>query len=78
MVKCVQYIGCLNGAIATQVPGGSEAVQLRVAEQYIGEFGKLAQTGNSLIIPSNLSYISSMIAGAMTVIKHQSNLDEDK
>ena len=70
--------GINSVAAAVRVPGGSEAVQLRVAEQYIGEFGNLAQSGNSLIIPSNLSDISSMIAGAMTVIKQQSNLDEEK
>lgn len=50
--------------------GGMNAVNLRVAEQYIGEFGNLAKTGNSIIIPSNLSDISGMIASAMTVIKN--------
>ncbi len=50
-------------------PGGLEAVQLRVAEQYIGEFGKLAKTGNTLIIPANAADISSMLATAMSVIR---------
>lgn len=50
-------------------PGGLEAVQLRVAEQYIGEFGKLARTTNSLIIPANAGDISSMLATAMTIIR---------
>jgi len=44
-----------------------------VAEQYIGEFGKLAKTNNSLIIPTNLADMAGMIASAMTVIKDQSN-----
>ena len=64
-------------AAAVRKPGGSEAVQLRVAEQYIGEFGNLAKSGNSLIVPSNLSDVSSMIASAMSVIKQQSNQDEE-
>lgn len=50
-------------------PGGLEAVQLRVAEQYIGEFGKLAKSGTSLIIPANAADISSMLATAMSVIR---------
>jgi regulator of protease activity HflC (stomatin/prohibitin superfamily) len=49
--------------------GGMEAVQLRVAEQYITQFGNLAKTANTLVIPSNLSDVSSMIAAAMTVIQ---------
>jgi regulator of protease activity HflC (stomatin/prohibitin superfamily) len=51
--------------------GGVNAVNLRVAEQYIMEFGKLAKTNNSIIIPSNVSDIAGMIASAMTVIKNQ-------
>jgi regulator of protease activity HflC (stomatin/prohibitin superfamily) len=50
-------------------PGGHQAVQLRVAEQYIGEFGKLAKAGNTLIIPANLSDMGSLVASAMTVIR---------
>ncbi len=56
-------------ALAINEKGGMNAVNLRVAEQYLGEFGKLAKTNNTLIIPSNLSDISGMIATAMEVIK---------
>jgi len=56
-------------AESIQAPGGYQAVQLRVAEQYIHEFGNLAKTGNTLIVPTTLSDVSSMIATAMTVIK---------
>lgn len=59
-------------AEAINSEGGLNAVNLRVAEQYIGEFGKLAKTNNTLIIPSDLSDIAGMIATAMTVIKDQS------
>lgn len=61
--------GIRKVAEAIQVPGGFQAVQLRVAEQYVGEFGKLAKTGNSIIVPANVTDISSMIASALTVIK---------
>ena len=61
-------VRAIGGAI--QSDGGDEAVQLRVAEQYIETFGNLAKSGNSLIIPSNLSDVSSIIASAMSVIKH--------
>jgi regulator of protease activity HflC (stomatin/prohibitin superfamily) len=59
------------GAVARAInePGGFEAVQLRVAEQYITQFGNLARSGNSLVIPSNLSDVGSMIALAMNVIQ---------
>jgi regulator of protease activity HflC (stomatin/prohibitin superfamily) len=58
-------------ALAINEKGGINAVNLRIAEQYLNEFGKLAKTNNSLIIPSNLSDISGMIAAASTVIKDQ-------
>src|SRR5205085_4570411 len=47
--------GISRVAAAIQAPGGFQAVQLRVAEQYITQFGNLAKTGNTLIIPTNLS-----------------------
>jgi len=49
--------------------GGFEAVQLRVAEQYINEFGKLAKSGNTLVVPSNLSDVGAMIGLAMSAIR---------
>src|SRR5215469_11439086 len=48
--------------------GGFEAVQLRVAEQYINEFGKLAKSANTLVVPSNLSDVGAMIGMAMSAI----------
>src|SRR5262245_23762016 len=56
-------------ARSIQADGGFEAVQLRVAEQYLTQFGQLAKTGNSLIIPSNLADVGSVIATAMNVIQ---------
>jgi regulator of protease activity HflC (stomatin/prohibitin superfamily) len=65
-------------ATAINEKGGLNAVNLRVAEQYITEFGKLAKTNNSIIIPSNLSDLTGMIATAMTVIKDQSISTEEE
>jgi len=58
-------------ATAINEKGGINAVNLRVAEQYIGEFGNLAKTNNSLIIPTNMSDMAGMIATAMKIIKDQ-------
>jgi regulator of protease activity HflC (stomatin/prohibitin superfamily) len=61
--------GIRRVADAIQMPGGFEAVQLRVAEQYIQEFGKLAKTGTTMILPASLTDVGSMIATAMTVVR---------
>ena len=61
--------GLRRVAEALKVQGGAEAMQLRVAEQYIEQFGKLARAGNSMIVPANLSDISSMLALATNAIK---------
>ncbi|HEY5739829.1 MAG TPA: stomatin-like protein [Gammaproteobacteria bacterium] len=51
--------------------GGDQAMQLRVAEAYIEQFGKLAKEGNTLVVPSNLSDLASMIALATTVVRKE-------
>jgi regulator of protease activity HflC (stomatin/prohibitin superfamily) len=56
-------------AQSIQAEGGTDAVNLRIAEQYIGEFGKLAKTNNTMIIPANLSDVAGLIATAKEVIK---------
>ena len=61
--------GIREVARAIQEPGGVEAVQLRVAEQYLQEFGKLAKEGNTLVLPANLSDVGSMVSLAMNVIR---------
>lgn len=50
-------------------PGGSDAVNLKVAEQYVSAFSQLAKTNNAIIVPANVSEISSLIASAMQVVK---------
>jgi regulator of protease activity HflC (stomatin/prohibitin superfamily) len=58
-------------ANAMQDAGGMEAVQLRIAEQYINQFGNLAKAGNSLVIPANLADVGSLISTAMSIIQKQ-------
>lgn len=61
--------GLRKVAETIRVPGGQEAVQLRVAEQYISQFGELAKTNNTLILPATVSDVGSMIALAMSAIR---------
>lgn len=58
-------------AAAINERGGIDAVNLRVAEQYINEFGNLAKTNNTLILPSNLSDLACMVATITSVLKSQ-------
>ncbi len=58
-------------ASAIQEKGGQEAVNLRVAEQYIIEFGKLAKTNNTIILPTDLSDIAGLVATATSVLDHK-------
>jgi regulator of protease activity HflC (stomatin/prohibitin superfamily) len=64
-------IGIRKIADAINQEGGRDAVNLRIAEQYITEFGKLAKTNNSIIIPTNLADIAGMIEAATSVIKQK-------
>ena len=43
------------------VPGGDKAMELRIAEKYLEEFGKLAKSGNTFVLPANLSEVGSML-----------------
>ena len=63
--------GIKRVAEATQAPGGQEAIQLRVAEQYIGEFGKVINNADTIILPSNVADVASMITTAMSVVSQQ-------
>ena len=60
--------GLRKVAETIRVPGGSEAVQLRVAEQYITKFGELAKTSNTVVLPANVADIGSMITLAMSMM----------
>jgi regulator of protease activity HflC (stomatin/prohibitin superfamily) len=63
--------GIRSVAEAITLPGGQEAVQLRVAEQYIGQFGELAKKSNTIVLPANVADVGSMIAMAMKFISKE-------
>ena len=54
-------------------PGGMEAVNLKVAEQYVQAFGQVAKQGNTLILPGNMADVGSLVASAMTIVRQQHN-----
>jgi regulator of protease activity HflC (stomatin/prohibitin superfamily) len=56
---------------AIREPGGSDAVSLRVAEDYVKAFGNLAKTNNSVIVPANMGEMGSLIASALQIVKAQ-------
>ena len=61
--------GIRSVAQAIQADGGFEAVQLRVAEQYVQQFGHIAKAANTLVVPAALTDVASMIALAMNAIQ---------
>ncbi|WP_032139563.1 SPFH domain-containing protein [Rickettsia tamurae] len=65
-------------AAAVQKTGGSEAVALKVAEQYISAFGNLAKDTNTVILPANLSEPSSFVTGALTIFNQLKASSEKK
>ena len=60
--------GIRRVAEATRMPGGAEAIQLKVAEQYIAEFGKVIHNADTIILPANVADVASMITTAMNVV----------
>jgi regulator of protease activity HflC (stomatin/prohibitin superfamily) len=61
--------GLREVASAVTDQGGPDAMQLRIAEQYITQFGKLAKAGNTFVVPSNLADLTSMMALATDIAK---------
>lgn len=61
--------GLRQVADAVKTEGGREAMQLRIAEDYVEQFGNLAKDANTLVVPANLADVSSMIALATSIFK---------
>ncbi|MBP6345749.1 MAG: paraslipin [Neisseriaceae bacterium] len=59
-------------AEATRMPGGMEAVNLKVAEQYVEAFGKMAKEGNTLIMPANVADMAGLVSAGLQIVKGQS------
>lgn len=60
-------------ALAINEPGGRDAVNLRVAEQYVKEFGNLAKENNTMIIPAELANVGGAVAGITDILKSVQN-----
>lgn len=58
-------------AQAIEEPGGSQAVNLKVAEQYVEAFGKLAKENNTLIMPANVADLGALVSAGMSIVKAQ-------
>ncbi|OSI10094.1 SPFH domain-containing protein [Neisseria zoodegmatis] len=56
-------------ADALQSPGGNEAVNLKVAEQYVEAFSKLAKENNTLIMPANVADIGSLVSAGLKIVE---------
>ncbi|WP_438833122.1 SPFH domain-containing protein [Chitinibacter bivalviorum] len=56
-------------AKAIETPGGIEAINLKVAEQYVGAFSNIAKQGNTMLLPNNAADVASMVATAMSVVQ---------
>src|SRR5512139_3462909 len=56
-------------AEAIRLPGGAEAVQLKVAEKAVEAYGALARTNNTMIVPGNMTEVAALIGSAMTLMK---------
>jgi len=65
--------GLRQVALALKEEGGEAAMRLRIAEDYVEQFGKLAKAANTLVVPANLGDISSMIALATSIVKSDSS-----
>ncbi len=58
-------------ADAINAPGGMNAVNLKIAEQYVAAFSGIARTGNTLIVPANLTDLAGLVSAATTVFRGQ-------
>jgi regulator of protease activity HflC (stomatin/prohibitin superfamily) len=70
--------GLRRVANAVASAGGPEAMQLRIAEQYVAQFGRLAKEANTLVVPANLSDLASMIAMATKIMRDDGAGDAGK
>ena len=62
-----ESIALIAGAV--RQPGGMEAVNLKIAEQYVEQFGKLAKESNTLIMPANVADIGSLVSAGMHIVQ---------
>ncbi len=59
--------GLKQVGVALSERGGIEAMQLRIGEEYVRQFGKLAQSGTTLVVPANLTDLASIVSLATSI-----------
>ena len=64
--------GIRDVASALTESGGREAVNLRIAEQWVSQFGQLAKTNNTMIVPAQLGDVATLVS---TVMKSMETMD---
>ncbi len=64
--------GLRQVGIALSDRGGIEAMQLRIGEEYVKQFGKLAQAGTTLVVPANLTDLASIVTMATSIARKSS------
>lgn len=69
LVAEAQARGIRQVAAAINEQGGTQAVNMQLGQQYLNEFGKLAKTNNTMIIPSDLANVAGILKAVTTVIK---------
>ncbi len=69
LVAEAQANGIRQVAAAINEQGGINAVNMQLAQQYLTEFGKMAKTNNTMIIPSDLANVAGILKAATSVIK---------
>jgi len=67
--------GIRRVAESLSAPGGQDAANLEVAKKYLDQFGKLAKENNTMILPANLTDVSSMVATVMTTLEHTKKIE---
>lgn len=65
-------------AEAVKQPGGMEAVNLKVAEQYVEAFSKLAKESNTMIMPANIADVGGLVAAGLQIVKNQKQVSPVK
>ena len=68
--------GIRRVAEALSSPGGQDAANLEVAKKYLDQFGKLAKENNTMILPANLTDVSSMVATVMSTLEHTRKIEK--
>jgi regulator of protease activity HflC (stomatin/prohibitin superfamily) len=59
----------VGGALSER--GGLDAMQLRIGEEYLRQFGKLAKDSTTMILPGNLSDLASVVTMATSIVRKE-------